>query len=282
MKVHLVSCGPAVNESERKAIAQLKARLIAEPGDDYWLLLTNLAFSATHRRQSDEIDIVAIGPPGVQIIEVKHWTAAWVRRNPELVEREAERVTGKARKVGSTLRRQVPDLPHVDGVFLTTEATSKVAALEGRGPVRGVPFHTFKTCYDAVGFHARPVLSSQQIEMLGRSLEPRSAVAMDGTLKRMAGYTRLDLQTPPDQRVHRVYSATHASRQEPVKLHLYDLSASDEATAEERAEREWKSLQQLQQYGWAPRIVESFQDAPGYPGEIKFFTLADPAAPRSC
>ena len=28
-----------------------------------------------------------------------------------------------------------------------------------------------------------------------------------------------------------------------------------------------------------PRIVDSFQDAPGFPGEIKFFTIADPAAP---
>ena len=76
MKVHLVPCGPAVNESERKAFEQLKARLLSEPGDDEWLLLTNLTFSATQRLQSDEVDIVAIGPPGVQIIEVKHWTAA--------------------------------------------------------------------------------------------------------------------------------------------------------------------------------------------------------------
>ena len=81
MKVELISCGPAVNESERKAAAQLKTRLIAEQGDGEWLLLTNLAFSTTHRRQSDEIDIVAIGPPGVRVIEVKHWTAAWVKRN---------------------------------------------------------------------------------------------------------------------------------------------------------------------------------------------------------
>ena len=82
MKAHSVPCGPAVNESERKAIAQLKTRIISVPGDDEWWLLTNLAFSATHRLQSDEIDIIAIGPPGVRVIEVKHWTAAWVNRNP--------------------------------------------------------------------------------------------------------------------------------------------------------------------------------------------------------
>ena len=125
MKVTLISCGPAVNESERKAIVQLKTRLISVPGDREWILLTNLAFSATHRRQSDEIDIVAIGPPGIQVIEVKHWTATWVKNNAERVEREADLVTSKARKVGTTLRKRVANLGLVRGVFLVTEKPSK-------------------------------------------------------------------------------------------------------------------------------------------------------------
>ncbi len=279
MKVHHVPCGPAINESERKAFEQIKARLIAKPGDDEWILLTNLDFSTTNHRQSDEIDIVVIGPPGVQIIEVKHWTSAWVNRNPELVEREADRVTYKARRVGTTLRRRVEGLPRLDGVFLVTEAASKVAALEAREAIRGVRFQTFKTWEDAVGFYARHVLSTQQIRTLANALEPRSAVAVSGGLKRLAGYSRLNLQTPPDQRFHRIYKAKHTSRQDPVLLHLYDLSAGDHPKVAEKAEREWKSLQRLQHFGWAPRIVDSFQDAPGYPGEIKFFTVADPAAP---
>ena len=110
VNVQVVPCGPAVNESERKAFEQLKERLRLEPGHDEWLLLTNLTFSATHKRQSDEIDIVVIGPPGVQIVEVKHWTAAWVNRNPELVEQEAERLTNKARRIGTMLRRRIDDL----------------------------------------------------------------------------------------------------------------------------------------------------------------------------
>ena len=62
-------------------------------------------------------------------------------------------------------------------------------------------------------------------------------------------------------------------------LHLYDLSASDDPKAELRARREFEALLRLQLYGWAPRILDSYQDAPGYEGEITFFTLADPAAP---
>ena len=279
MKVHHIPCGPAVNESEHIAFEQIKLRLSAEPGSDEWILLTNVNFSSTNHRQSDEIDIITIGPPGIQIIEVKHWTAAWIKRNHDVVDHEAEKVTDKARRVGTKIRRSIMNLPRVDGVFLLTESASKVAALEDWPPTRGVPYETLKTWKDAIGYYARPVLSVHQIREIAGLLEPTSAVAVSGLLNRLAGYTHLELQSLQDQRFHRVFKAIHSSRQDRVLLHFYDLSVADESKAEEKAEREWKSLQRLQQYGWAPRIVDSYQDAPGYPGEIKFFTLADPAAP---
>ena len=75
MKAYQVPCGPAVNESERKAVNQLKSRLISVAGDDKWLLLTNLTFSTTHRLQSDEIDIVGDEP------YLLHDTSPSVRRD---------------------------------------------------------------------------------------------------------------------------------------------------------------------------------------------------------
>ena len=278
MKVELISCGPAVNESELKAIDQLKTRLIAEQGDGEWLLLTNLAFSTTHRRQSDEIDIVAIGPPGVRVVEVKHWMAAWVNRNTELVEREADRVTNKARKVGTTLRRMIPELGRVDGVFLVTQDAAKVKPLEGR-EVRGVRFHTLRTWQGALGLDASGYLTLSQVKRLGKALYPKASVAIDGVLRRLADYGNLELQTPADERFHRMYKGTHSTRRDPVLLHLYDLSAADQPNPEERARREFDALHRLQLHAWAPRIVDSFQEAPGYAGEMWFFTVADPAAP---
>ena len=88
--------------------------------------------SVTNQLQSDEIDVVAIGPPGVQVIEVKHWTAQWVDTHLDLVRQEAERVANKARKIGTTLRRIVVDLPRVDGVILLTQDPSKVKKLARR------------------------------------------------------------------------------------------------------------------------------------------------------
>ena len=278
MKVKPISCGPAVNESEGKAFERIKTGLISELGDGEWLLLTNLAFSTTHRRQSDEIDIVAIGPPGVRVIEVKHWNAAWVNRNAELVEREAERVTDKARKVGTTLRRKVESLGRVDGVFLVTQDAAKVKPLEGR-EVRGVRFHTLRTWQEALALDAPASLSSSQVKMLGKALYPKASVAIDGALRRLAGYVNLELQTSADERFQRIYKGTHSTRRDPVLLHLYDVSATDRPNPEDRARREFDALHRLQLRAWAPRIVDSFQEAPGYAGEMWFFTVADPAAP---
>src|SRR5262249_9196168 len=110
MNVVLFPCGPAANESELKAFEYLKNRLQSEPGGDNWILLANLAFSVTHQLQSDEIDLVVIGSVGVRVIEVKHWTQQWIEANRDLVQQEADRVTNKAKKIGTTLRRSLPKL----------------------------------------------------------------------------------------------------------------------------------------------------------------------------
>ena len=60
MRVTPYNCGPAANESEQKALEHIKTRLLSSPGDDEWILLTNLMFSVTHQLQSGEIDMVTI------------------------------------------------------------------------------------------------------------------------------------------------------------------------------------------------------------------------------
>lgn len=278
MRVTLFPCGPAANESELKAFEHLKARLQSAPGDDHWVLLTNLAFSVTHQLQSAEIDVVSIGPQGVRVIEVKHWTSQWVDSHRDIVSQEAEKVMGKARKIGTTLRKLNHDLPHVEAAFLLTQDASKVKRL-AKKEVRGVRFHTLSDWKSAINLEAGHALSPQQVEVLGRSLEPKIAVAMDGSMRRLAGYVNLELQTPKDERFHRVYKGSHPARQDRVVLHLYDLSASEDKNAEAKAKREFEALHRLQLHTWVPRILDSYQDAPGYPGEMFFFTMVDPAAP---
>ncbi len=280
MRVTSFHCGPFVNDSERRAFEHLRSRIESSlgAGDDQWILLTNLTWSVTHQFQADEIDMIAIGPPGVRVIEVKHWSRRWVDGHPDLVDQAADRVTNKARKIGTTSRKSVPDLGRVDGVVLLTREAPGVRELAGR-VVRGVRFCTLKEWRQAVDFDAATVLRPQHVARLGRLLEPKSAVALDGSLRRFAGYVHLERRTPPTDRFHRAYAGVHATRHDKVLLHLYDLSASDEAHAETRAKREFETLHRLQLHAWAPRVLDSWQPAPGYAGEMHFFTVTDPLAP---
>ena len=184
MQVILFPCGPAANDSELKASAHLKNRLQAEPGDDQWVLLSNLTFSVTHQLQSDEIDLVVIGPTGVRVLEVKHWTGQWAETNRSLVEQEAEKVTNKARKIGTTLWKAYPSLRRVDGAILLTQETSKVKRLAGQ-EVRGVRFHSLNEWKAAINFDSPCVYPPTDITRLGRLLEPKSSVAIDGSLRRL-------------------------------------------------------------------------------------------------
>ena len=280
MKVVHFPCGSFANESERTAFEHLRSRIESSLGasDDQWMLLTNLTWSVTHQFQADEIDMIAIGPPGVRVIEVKHWSRQWVDEHPDLVDQEADRVTNKARKIGTTSRKSVPDLGRVDGVILLTRESPGVRELAGR-VVRGVRFCTLKEWREAIDFDAATVLRPLQVARLGRLLEPKSVVALDGSLRRFAGYVNLERRTPPTERFHRAYQGVHATRHDKVILHLYDLSASDEAHAETRAKREFETLHRLQLHAWAPRVLDSWQPAPGYAGEMHFFTVTDPLAP---
>lgn len=272
MRVTVFHCGPAANDSERKALDRLRRGIEAELGDGAWTLLANLSFSVTHRLQSDEIDIVAIGPPGARVIEVKHWAD----RHRPLLEDEADRVAGKARKIGTTLRRTVPGLPRVGGAILLTQEPSRARKLAAAGPARGVGVHTLAGWKDAIGLDNPDVLSPPQLRALAAALAPKAQAAADGTLKRLAGYADLALRSPREERWRRIYKAVHATRRDRAILHLYDLSASGD---EKTARREHEAIIRLQRHAWAPLILDTWQDAPGYAGEMFFFAIADPAAP---
>ena len=275
VKVTLYHCGPPANQSEIRAFNALKSGLISLPGDGSWVLLANLTFSVTHQLQSDEIDVVAIGPPGVRVIEVKHWG------DPQrgLAEQAADLLTMKARRIGTTLRRIVPNLPRVDGAVVLTRPPSKAKRLLRPGKIRGVRFHSLKDWREAVGADGGTSLSRAQVAALARSLAPKSPVAMDGSLRRLASYVNLEPQTRWSDGFHRVYKGVHPVTRDRVLLHLYDLSAGEGADLLRRARREHDALHRLQRHRWAPRIMDSFQDAPGYPAEMTFFSVVDPAAP---
>ena len=73
-----IPCGAPVNASEQLAIERLKSKLQSSSGP--WVLLSNVNHSSNGSRFSDEIDLIAIGPAGVFVIEVKHWETTLLKQ----------------------------------------------------------------------------------------------------------------------------------------------------------------------------------------------------------
>ena len=239
------------------------------------MLLTNLMFSITHHMQSDEIDIVAIGPPGVRVIEVKHWSS----RHRSRLEAEADRLTMKARRIGTTLRRNVPSLPHVEAVILLTPPAAQITKLTRYGRVRGVRILGIKGWREAAGADSMAVLAAGDIRRIAKLLARNSGVVIDDSLRRLAGYVNLELVNRQRNGFHSIYRGVHSVTRDQVRLHLYDFSAPEGKRRKEEARRCHDELRRLQQYAWAPRILDTFQNVPEYPGEMSFFTLIAPDAP---
>lgn len=266
-----IPCGPCVNESERTAIEYLKVSLQKAPTGP-WVLLSNLNHSVSAQRRSDEIDGVLIGPPGVVVIEVKHWDQTYPK---DVVEAEAVRLDTKAKRIRGKIPPGIAP-GFVEGRFLLTRGQLRLA---NHAPVRGIHFFGLPECEKLASIDAPARLSANEIERIAKALEPRVSAALNGDLRRFGSLINLERLTPKSEAFHRIYRGEHATRREKVILHLYDLSASDEKNAREIAQREFEVIQRWQKSPYMPGLLDSFQEAEGYPGEMFFFSLPDSIAP---
>ena len=275
MSIRHIPCGDFVNESERRAVGHLKAKLQSVDGP--WVLLSNLSHSQRPGRRADEIDIVAIGPPGVCAIEVKHWDAAYLAGHGPTVDDEADRIDGKAKRIAGALRPRL-DAGFVSGKLLLTRGSVRFGD-ERRPRPRGVEAFGLSEWKALLNVDGAVCLRADQIEAAAQLLAPRSQVALRGELRTFAGLINLERLSDRGEAFHRVYRGQHPTRRDRVILHLYDLSASDANNALDLASREYETIQRWQKARFMPTLLDSFQDVDGYPGELHFFSLVDSAAP---
>ena len=270
-----IPCGAPVNASEALAIEKVKSKLQGIPGP--WVLLSNISHSSHSMRLSEEIDQVIIGPQGIFVVEVKHWDSAWIKRNPTVAEDEAERINDKAKRVAGKLKTAF-DPGFVAPRFFLTRGETRMQAGQ-RVRVRGVPVFGLSECGDLVDADAAKILTPEQVQRATLLLEPAARIALTGDLRSFAGLINLERMPTPDAPFHRAYRGQHPTRRDKVVLHLYDLSATDEKDAENRARREYEVIQHWQKSPYLPNLLDSFQEAERYPGELYWFSLGDPAAP---
>ena len=276
MAVKIIRFSEPVNASEVAAQAKCKSALDALADPVPWIVFAGLASSSSPVHQSDDLDLVPIGPRGVFLIEVKHWDAAWINDNRAAADAEAEKLTAKAKRLAGRVKRAISHNPKVSQAFLVTR--------EPAGPnlpdtIRGVPVWTLRELAKVFRELPKGVLNEAQVNLLAGSLEPAAKVQLDGKIRRVAAYQNLELQTPKEQTFHRVYKGAHQRTKERVILHLYDSSASEDKNPQRQAERESRALQMLQTTRFVPRVRDTLRDLPEFPGELSYFTLIDPGAP---
>lgn len=277
MAAKIIRFSEPVNASEVAAQTKCKTALEALGDSTPWIVFAGLASSSSPLHQSDDLDLVPIGPRGVFLIETKHWDAAWINDNKASAEAEAEKLTAKAKRLSGRVKRALTNSPKVTQAFLLTR--------EPAGPnlpntIRGVPVWTLRELAKILRELPKGVLNESQVKLLAGSLEPAAKVQLDGKMRRIASYHNLELQTPNAQAFHRIYKGAHQRTKERVILHLYDLSASEEKNPERQAERESRALQMLQTTRFVPRVRDTLRELPEFPGELSYFTLIDPGAPN--
>ena len=273
--VRFLPCGEFINESERTAIERLRSKL--QGAETPWILLSNLNHSPHPTSRSDEIDLVAIGTPGVCVIEIKHWDTAWLKQQSLTVEQEAERINAKAKRVAGKLRQHF-DPGFVTARLLLTRGELRFEACKRPQP-RSVAVFGMGEWRELLALDGPTRLTSDQIELAAKLLEPAVKVALNGELRTFAGLINLERLSDRADAFHRIYRGQHPTRRDRVILHLYDLSASADKQALELARREFETLQRWQKSPFVPSLLDSFQDVDGYPGELCFFSLVDPTAP---
>jgi serine/threonine protein kinase len=270
-----IPCGASVNESETLAIEKLKSKLQGIPSP--WVLLSNLSHSSHAARLSDEIDQVIIGPQGVFVVEVKHWDSAWLKQNPQVVENEAERINDKAKRIAGKIKTVFNPGFVAPRLLLTRGGTGMQAGQ--RIKLRGVPVFGLGEWRELVDADGAVQLTPEQIERAALLLVPTARTALTGDLRNFAGLINLERIPTPDAPFHRTYRGQHPTRRDKVILHIYDLSAAEDKDAENRARREYEVMQQWQKSPYLPSLLDSFQDAEHYPGELYWYSMVDPAAP---
>lgn len=273
MSARHIPCGIAVNESERQAIERLRNKL-----PDGWILLSNLNHSSSAANPSDEIDLIVIGPPGVTVVEVKHWDLDYVKKNALRADGEAERANDKAKRIAGKIRPAF-DPGFVAAAMLLTRGGTGIAGGQ-RFKARGVPLFGLSEWKELVNADGGNRLSLAQVEKVAKLIEPRTSIAVSGDLRRFGELINLERVESANAPFHRVYRGEHPSRRDKVILHLFDLSATEEKQPENRARREFEVIQRWQKSDYVPSLLDSFQEAEHYPGELFYFSLVDSAAPK--
>lgn len=279
MQFEHLACDTFVNASEELAFQAVRKHITNIKSEHRAIVITNMAHAIGNTGQPDEIDMIVITVGGVLTIEVKHWDQDKIKRALWDIEDAADLITKKTKRIAGRLRDVKRDLGFVSSAMIFTKERGSLAQSKQLRQFRGVAVAGLGDLGLLFSDASTPLMSDQEVARLAQTLAPRAVAARTGDLKRIGHIVDLKRLTRDKERFSRVYSGRDASSCDRVTVHLFDLSASGETNAERKARREFEVVQKLQKSPYLPKLVDSYQPVPNYPGELFFFTLADASAP---
>ena len=164
----------------------------------------------------------------------------------------------------------------VAGRFLLTKNEGERFGESGsRETVGGMELFGLAEWADLIQLTNPPAHDRAAVMRLAKALEPRTRIALDASPKTFGEYFDLQPISGDVDSFHRIFRAKRRPGRDRVILHLYDLTASKAKNARAVARREYDTVQKLQKSRFVPSLMDSFQEAAQYPGEICFFSYVD-------
>jgi serine/threonine protein kinase len=275
-------CGEYVNQSERHAAEYLTTNLQSMLTGGDWFLLTNYASSSSSQYLADELDMVVVSSFGVSAVEIKHWSAADLKGEKHFIaEHEANKLNEKAKRLKGKISKTCSfDFGFVEGKFLFTKnENEKYVEGNQRKRINGIETFGLSEWKDLFETYRSPTLTKDQVAAICKALHPQAANVDLGQPRTFENFFELQPLEDFGGGFHRVFRARRKLSRDKILLHIYDLSASAEKNPLEVALREFEILQRLQKSIWLPSVMDSFQEAKSYPGELYFFSYVDSESP---
>lgn len=280
MKVIKKPCGDFANESERRAFEDLTAKIEKVSGDDTWYFISNLNFTQNDRMLPKELDLVVVSKSGFHVIEIKNWGPRYLERNEVKGNTAAFTLNDKCRIIKNFLNDSLNINLKIYGKFLFTgeEKTSYKSKNQSTFPqISGVKIFgldDYKYLFNLTSDIS--ILNEDQIQRITDLLMAKQLPKKNT----FANYEKIRKISAGENQFRTVYKAKFrengTSEPKLATLYVFDLTISSlgKEDAELIAKREFKALQAIQNK-YVPKILETFQDVPDYPGEIGYFSVFD-------
>jgi serine/threonine protein kinase len=281
MVCRIVQVAPPVNESEKSAFASImKAAAEAPYNTSDFLLVTNLMLARGISNTSDEIDAILIGPQGVVVIEVKHWSwdNVWdKKRNRSALQDAVHLIEKKARKIKGALNGLIGETWVKSALFLTNQKALPKLTADRTRKFQGTEIWTLPEVTKLLpDDSSRAQVTAHELDRILRRLHPGHVAAGKISERTTLGqFSELKLVSATNSHHPcKVYQAIETRTREKVILNVWDLTAT--ANAEKLAQRESDVAIKFQKSPYLPNLVLNLSDVPGLQGEVKLFAISDP------